>query len=221
MDAVITITNWILFLSIIASLVVSLIHRDKRELIPIQLYIIVSLLVNGILNFNDVFYPYRKNRDFDTALVNIYSILEISILYYFLFKRIKNPNFQLSMKILLVSYFTICTVLWSFKVKGVYSFTPNLFGFQGIFIIVPCLFYIYEILKSDFLIDLKNNGNFIITCGILFNFGITIPSYFSWYNLYYLSPEFIKINILTNYIFYTILFISFMKAYLCIAPEKK
>jgi hypothetical protein len=221
MDAVITISNWILFLSIIASLIVSLIHRDKRDLIPIQLYIIVSLLVNGILNFNDVFFLYRKNRDFDTALVNIYSILEISILYYFLFKRIKKPNFQLSMKILLVSYLAICIILWSYKVKGVYSFTPNLFGFQGIFIIVPCLFYIYEILKSDFLIDLKNNGNFIVTCGILFNFGITTPSYFSWYNLYYISPEFIKINIVTNYIFYTILFISFMKAYLCTAPEKK
>lgn len=219
MDTAITISCWILFLSIIASLIVSLIHREKRELNPIQLYIIVSLLVNGALNFIDIFFIDRKNGDFESALVNIYSILEISILYYFLFKRIKKPNFRLSMKILLVVYFAICAFLWSIKVKGVCSFTPNLFGFQGILIIIPCFFYLYEILKSDFQIDLKNNANFIITCGLLYYFGITIPSYFSWYNLYYISPGFIKIIIVTNYIFYTILFISFTKAYICTAPD--
>jgi hypothetical protein len=221
MDIAITITYWILFLSIIASFVVSLVHREKKDLIPIQLYIIVSLLVNGILNIFEVFSIYRNNGEFESVIVNIYSILEITILYYYLYIRIKKPKFLITMKIFLIVYFSICTILWTIKVKGVYSFTPNLYGFEGILIIVPCFFYMYEILKSDFLLDLKTNANFIVTCGILFYFGITIPSYFSWYNLYYISPGFIKIIILTNYIFYTILFISFMKAYLCTAPEQK
>ena len=125
------------------------------------------------------------------------------------------------MKAFLIVYFSICALHWIIKVKGIFTFVPNLFGFEGILIIVPCFFYIYEILKSDSYIDLKNNAHFIVICGILFYFGITIPSYFSWYNLYYLSPQFIKIVIVTNYTFYTILFISFMKAYLCTASEKK
>src|ERR1017187_5911356 len=179
MDIAITITYWILFLSIIASFVVSLVHREKKDLIPIQLYIIVSLLVNGILNIFEVFSIYRNNGEFESVIVNIYSILEIIILYYYLYKRIKKPKFHLSMKIFLIGYFSICTILWTIKVKGVYSFTPNLYGFEGILIIVPCFFYMYEILKSDFLIDLKTNANFIVICGILFYFGITIPSYFS------------------------------------------
>lgn len=215
MDIAITVTYWILFVSIIASFVVSVIHRKKRDLIPIQLYIIVSLITNIVTGIIELFSSYKKNDEFETAIVNLYSILEISLLYCYLYNIVKKPNFRNSMKILLIIYFLICTILWIVKVKGIFSFTPNLFAFEGIFIIVPCLFYIYEILKSDFLIDLKNNANFIITCGILFYFGITIPSFFSWYNLYYISPGFIKIIIITNYSFYTILFMSFMKAYLC------
>jgi uncharacterized membrane protein HdeD (DUF308 family) len=221
MDIAITITYWILFLSIIASFVVSLNYREKKDLIPIQLYIIVSFVVNGILNIIEIFSIRKQNGEFESALVNIYSLLEISIFYYYLFKKIKRQNFHISMIILLIAYYSICVILWTTKVKGIFSFTPNLFGFEGILIIIPCFFYLYEILKSDFIIDLKSNANFIIICGILFYFGITIPSYFSWYNLYFISPKSVKIIIITNYIFYTFLFISFIKAYLCIAPEQK
>lgn len=221
MDIAISITYWILFISIIVSFVISLIHRKKRDLFPIQLYIIVSLIVNGVLNIIELFSIHKKNGEFESVLINIYSILEISILYYYLYNRIKKLNFRHLMKTLLIVYFSICAMLWIIKAKGIFTFTPNLFGIEGILIIVPCFFYIYEILKSDSLIDLKNNANFIITCGILFYFGITIPSYLSWYNLYYISPEFIKIVIVTNYTFYTILFISFTKAYLCTASVQK
>lgn len=221
MDIAITVTNWTLIISIFASFVISLIHRKNRDLFPIQLYIIVSLIVNGVLNIIELFSLNNKNEEYGSVIINIYSILEISILYYYLYNRIKRLNFRHSMKAFLIVYFSICALHWIIKVKGIFTFVPNLFGFEGILIIVPCFFYIYEILKSDSYIDLKNNAHFIVICGILFYFGITIPSYFSWYNLYYLSPQFIKIVIVTNYTFYTILFISFMKAYLCTASEKK
>ena len=68
-----------------------------------------------------------------------------------------------------------------------------LYGFESLLIIIPCLFYIYELLKSNLLISLKSDANFISTCGLLFYFSISIPTYFSWYTLYYLSPGFDKI----------------------------
>src|SRR5580700_2743418 len=98
MDIAIIITYWILFLSIIASFVVSLIHHKKRDLIPIQLYIIVSLVVNGVLNILEISSIYKKNGELESAIVNVFSILEISILYYYLYKRIKKPNFRSSIK---------------------------------------------------------------------------------------------------------------------------
>ena len=54
MDIAISVTSWILFISVVASFIISLIHRKKRDLFPIQLYIIVSLIVNGVLNIIDL-----------------------------------------------------------------------------------------------------------------------------------------------------------------------
>lgn len=207
--------------SIIISLVVSLIRGKKKDLMPIQVYIVVSFLINGALKVIEIISIDKKFEGVESALVNIYSILEISILYYYFFKRISRREFRISMKIFLFIYFAACSILWCFKAKGIYYFAPNLFGLEGLLITIPCFFYIYEILRSDFHIDLRSNSNFIATCGILFYFGVTTPSYLSWYNLFYIAPDALKIIIITNYFFYALLFFSFSKAYLCIVSEKK
>ena len=118
-------------------------------------------------------------------------------------------------------YISICVLCWLINDRLFYSFTPDLLGVEGLLITGYCLFYIYEILRSDINTDLKTDANFIVTCGILFYFSLSVPTYFSWYNLHYLAPGFEKITILANSIFYTILFISFIKAYLCPVPNRK
>ena len=117
-------------------------------------------------------------------------------------------------------FYFLLHINWILNHRIFFSFTPDLLGVEGILITTCCIYYIFEILKFDMNVDLKSDANFIATCGILFYFSLSIPTYFSLYNLHYLAPAFEKITILANSIFYTILFISFMKAYICPIPKQ-
>jgi len=215
------ITNWLSLTVIIIAFIITLYYRNRNNLIPIKLYIIVSILANLVLNIFDSFFSKSPHRNIEQVAFNIYSLLEISLIYYFLFIRIKGKWFRTIMSISVFLYISICILYWLLNHKMFFFFTPDLLGIEGILITVFCLFYIYEILKSDINVDLKSDANFIATCGILFYFSLSIPTYFSWYNLHYLAPGFEKITILANSIFYTILFVSFMKAYICPIPNQK
>src|SRR5450432_1040344 len=207
------IVNWLSLVTIIIAFVISVLYQSRKNLLPIQLYIIVSIVANLILNIFDLLPIKSSYKNIEQVSFNIYSLLEISLIYYFLFIRIKGKWFHITMLISFLIFISICVIGWTFNNKLFFSFAPDLSGVEGLLITVACLFYIYEILKSDLNIDLKSDANFIVTCGILFYFSVSIPTYFSWYNLHYMAPEFQKIIILANSIFYTTLFISFMKAY--------
>lgn len=214
------IANWISLIAIIIAFIISIIQPGRKNLFPIQLYIIVSIVANLIINIFDGLPSNSSYKKIAQATFNIYSILEISLIYYFLFFRIRGKGFRITMLISFLIYILACFVIWIFNTNLFFSFGPDLSGVEGLFITVTCFFYIYEILKSDLNMDLRSNANFIVTCGILFYFSVSIPTYFSWYNLHYMSPGFEKIVILINSVFYTILFISFTKAYICPLPQK-
>ncbi len=218
MDLTIKIVEWIFFLTVLASFVVSVRRPGNRDLRPIQVYIFLSLFINTTLKILDLLSIKKVNSE--SALINIFSILEISILYYYFFQRISRITFRKSLKFLFGVYFITCIVFWIIKQKGVFFYSPILFGFEGILVTTACFFYIIEIIKSDTYINLKADKHFIVSCGILFYFGITVPSYLVLYNLYYLDPIFFKLTIVSNYIFYIFLFITIMKAYLCIPTER-
>jgi hypothetical protein len=219
MELAIKIVDWIFFLTVIASFVVSVRRPGNKDLRPIQVYILMSMLLNTTFKILELF--SLKNVNSESALINIFSILEISILYYYFFQRISRTTFKIFLQFLLCVYFITCIIFWVVKYKGVSFYSPILFAYEGILVTAACFFYILEIIKSDAYIDLKANKHFIVSCGILFYFGITVPSYLGLYNLYYLDPIFFKLVIISNYIFYTFLFITFMKAYLCIPTEQQ
>jgi len=215
------IIDWISLFVIIATLVVSFIYRTWRDLIPIRIYIIASLIFNLIAKISDY---YSKNSAYNftgEVALNIFSLLEIALLYYFLFKRIKSQKFRIIIIIFLLTYYSVCIILWTIKKDSFFAFSPALFGIESFLLAVPCFFYINEILKSDLPINFNSDPNFIVTCGILFYFSISAPSYFSWYNLKLMEPNILRILILSNSIFYAILFFSFMKAFICTIPRLK
>ena len=213
------VADWFSLMAILSAFIISLIHRKKKNLLPIQLYIIGSFIFNFIAKIFDAF-PKNLYNIGEVSL-NINSLLEISLLFCFLFVRIKGRRFRILILVFFLTYLSTCCIFWIIKKNSIFTFSPDLFGIECILITISCLFYIYEILKSDLHIDLQSDTNFIITCGILFYFSISIPSYFSWYNLHLMAPEIERILLISNSVFYTILFISFIKAYLCPIPVQK
>ena len=215
MDLAIRIAQWFSLTTLIVAFIISMMHRNKRDLLPIQIYIIISMLLNLFINFLAFFPENGSYNNVGEAAVNINSIFEISLIYNFLYVKIRSNKFRNSMIILLIFYISICLILWTHYKNTLGSFMPDLFGIEGLLIIIPCFFYIFEIFKSDLAIDFKTDANFIVACGILFYFSITTPICFCWYNLYYIYLGFNKVLILSIAVFFIILIISFMKAYLC------
>ena len=199
----------------------SIIHRDRKNLFPIQLYIIASLIINLLLKIFDYFPENQSFVNLKFAATNIYSLLEISLLYYFFYGIVRIKKYHLVLIILFVLYILIYVLYWGSKKFSIYSLAPDLYGFENIFIMAPCFFYIFEILKSDLVTNLKTDTNFIVICGILFYFSITAPFYFSYTIWNAILPELNKLFIIFNLSFYSLLFISFTKAYLCPLPEQK
>jgi len=218
MDSANKIADLLSFLTTIVALIIILTRKKRKDLIQIKLYIILVFIVN-VIDIILFLYKNEFSNKIESAIVNIDSILEMSLLYSLLYNRITGMKFRIAMIIFYSIYLLICAFLWTSDKIMFVSFTPFLFGIEDLLITIPCLFYIHEILNSDLTIDLKSDSSFIATCGILFYFSISTPCCFSWYTLYYLSPGFEKILMFSNLICFTLLIISFMKAYLCPLPE--
>jgi len=221
METASQIIDWFSIFVIISSLITSFVYTYRRDLLSIRIYIITSFIFNLIAKIFDYHIKNFSYNYVGEVVLNIFSLLEISLLYYFLFTRIKGQKFRIIIILFLLTYYSICMILWAIKKNSFYAFYPDLFGIECLFLAIPCFFYLYEIIKSNLPINLNSDPNFIITCGILFYFSISAPSYFSWHNLSLMAPNILRFLILSNSIFYAILFFSFMKAYICTTPNLK
>ena len=215
MDLAIDITQWLLLLSIIAAFLISSIFRRNRELRPMQLYIILLLVVNVIMKLLPHVSKPELYKYLSTSIINLFSVLEIIIIYYFIYFKIKRILLRVLMVLLLISFLSICAIFWTVKKNTFFAFAPDLFGLECFLITIPCLFYVFEILRTEYYIDLKSNAKFIITCGLLFNFSLLVPIYFSWYTLFQINSDFNKILNFLSILFSSILALVFVKAYLC------
>jgi hypothetical protein len=72
-----------------------------------------------------------------------------------------------------------------------------------------------------FSVEINKDSNFIAISGILFYFSASVPYYFSSSQELNLPANFFVVYDCINYAFYTILFLTFIKAYLCPALEPK
>ena len=215
------ITDWFSLFVILGALITSFIYGNRKDLLSIRVYIITSFIFNLIAKVFDYRSKSFSYQYISEIVLNIFSILEISLLYYFFYTGIKNHKLRITIVFLLLTYFSTCIIYWVVKKNSFYAFSPDLFGLECLFLVIPCLFYLFEILNSELPFNLNSNPNFIMTCGILFYFSISAPSYFSWHNLSLMTPSYLRILILSNSIFYAILFFSFMKAYICTIPNLK
>jgi hypothetical protein len=219
MELAIKFTEWVLLIIIITTSIISWKHRHNKLLFPILLYILISLALNLFLKIYDFLPKNNTNHDYTLIAINIYSLLEISLLFYFINSITKGAKFRSVMKILYFLFLLIFGIILYENHKGFIFYIPYLLGLENLFIIISCFFYMYETFNSDILIDFKSDSKFIVISGILFYFSISIPYFFGAYNIFKIGL-FHVFNLL-NLFFYVLLFISFMKAYLCPIQELK
>ncbi len=221
-DTFYRICDFIILATTVIALVVSIRYGNKKKfLFPIQLYIIFSL-INGLL-LTIIDHLPQKNIYYyiANAEINIYSIIEFSLIYYFLFKSTPAQRHKNILLFLYLFYTSFSFFTWTRIHNGIFSSLPSLYGLGNLLITIASLFYIYEILKSDVVVDFKADSSFLVVCGALFYFSSTIPIFFFTNVLYAMAPAFITLYNGINELLFSILFMSFIKAYLCPSPEQK
>jgi hypothetical protein len=207
-------SEWILLMTSIIALVFSIVYRSRKYILPIQLYIFASV-INGIFLKSFDFIQTQSGYLKTTQIaINVYSLLEISLIFYFFYKQFELKRYRKTLIYMYILYVFICVCLW--LVKGmIIGFVPALFGIENLLITIASLYYIFSFLKSDKFIDFKSSPEFIASCGILFYFSITTPFFLVYSILYSASISYIDGFSIVNNLSYSLLFFSFIKAYLC------
>jgi len=221
-DTFYRICDFIILATTVIALVVSIRYGNKKKfLFPIQLYIIFSLINGLLLTILEHLLENKNYNNIAKIEVNIYSIIEFSLIYYFLFRNIPKIKYKNILLFLYFFYILFFLLNWIIIPNGILSTLPTLYGLGNLFITIASLFYIYEILKSEVVVDFKADSNFLVVCGALFYFSTTIPIFFFTNVLNAMAPAFITLYNGINELLFSILFMSFIKAYLCPSPEQK
>ncbi len=215
-------TDWILTATTLVSFVISWKFRAHKQLFLIRIYIAASLFVDILSSVTELLYPESKVcGEIYNGTINFYSLLEISIIYMFISTITLGKRTRKCMKILYLIYILVCAILWIYFPHAIILNIHHLYSFEGVLITAICLLYFFELIQNDFHTDILENPQFIIICGILFYFSTTVPYYFTSTSLLEISPSFRLIYDCANYLFYTILFLSIIKAFLCPIPIQK
>ena len=208
-------TDWILTLTTLVSFVISIYHRRHKQLFLIQIYIAASLLLDILVSSTDPLISNNKTWfEIDCVSLNLYAILEITLLSLFICSAIVKRTIAHIVKTLCIIYILFCFSIWIYFSKAITSNTPYLFALEGILITTICLLYFYDLMHSLPKEGIRTKPDFWIASGILFYFSTTGPYYLMIRNFDYISTM-NSFFTSVNYCLSPLLFFAFIKAYLC------
>jgi hypothetical protein len=177
------------------------------------LYPLASLseTIFSSLNYSDT--TQKAENGVPEMLVNAFLLAEFLCIYIFFIRLFNSQKIKKVLYIVIVIYSFLTITLWMFKNK--FSTWPShLFVPQAIIILIPGLYYLFELLNNPSPFELKNEPAFWIVVGLILYFGGTLP-------LFLLNQHINFSNTLhrgvytINFLSYGVLFLLMIKAYLC------
>lgn len=146
--------------------------------------------------------------------VHLYIIIELAILTYFFFIKIKSK--RLRNVILSLNCFLFSILLFNFFTNNnfITEYYSSFVAIEAIINLIGCIFIFIQILDEDSNTPLLETPDFIITSGFFFFFGFTCPGYIltNYFNIDLVLSKFLSIQ---NALVYIILYVTFVIAYLC------
>lgn len=140
---------------------------------------------------------------------------ETTIFYVFISHKLVDTRFKIICKIL----FALFLVLFLYLVPDKFFHNEvevnSVIVLKSIFLIIPCLFYFYELFNANSL-NLNEDATFWIITGILSYDSCRIPiSLIAKYVEKNISVDSFSVILSLNYFLYCIRFLLFLKAYSC------
>jgi len=214
-------TDIILQCALFATIVVSIKHKNKfRILKNFPVYsgsFLVVMIINRLCTNNHIpnlLFPLSTFLDY------FFTLLELIIFSNFYHQLIKNHTVKrliIVSNLLFVLFFIFMGVRdKNFYHQGISEKTQSIvYTVEGIILLFLCSFYYFELFKRLHVINLKNEPVFWVSTGLFFFVTCTLPYSLleNYIDKYYPNYSFMLYSLF--YLFYILLFIMIMRAYLC------
>ena len=157
------------------------------------------------------------NKEFAFVIqgsINIFTILEFLIFYYFLIKRIRSVFIKRLMRLFIFLFIFITAYFWGFT-NEFFQNPARLTVIESFLIIFSCLFYFYELFKYPLIKNLLSEPSFWMVTGMLFLFSSIVPLFLIHD---YIAKNFSILydNLYSiNFIAYSLLFVLFIIGFRC------
>jgi len=145
------------------------------------------------------------------VVTNLFMLAEYIIFTYFMLTYISSVKRKWIIRISSLLFFAIMAFLWIKFPKTIYM---EFFSLESLFLVLPCLFYFYELFMKVQAEPLGSQPAFWIVTGILFLNACSIPLSLT----IGMMGKYDDAAYSLNYILYILLFILIIRAYLC-KPE--
>lgn len=217
-------TEPLLYFVLCISLIVAIKNSNKHQILKYFPLYIGSLLIVCLANeLNNLTYNSDLQTKYFSGLANYldysFTFLEMIVFSHFFYKT-TNSNFQRRLIIFLNTCFFFYFAYMPFTDAKFYHSISDItqskvYTIEGGILLLICLFHFIEIFKALPTSNLKNKPILWVSTGLLFFLICTLP--------YSILENYISKNYLGAgtslyslfYIFYIVLFIMIIKAYLC------
>ena len=199
------------------ALVVSLKHGGySGKMRYVSYYIAAAFLIDCASIYSHFGFSASNNHDAaDDLLSSIFSIVEITFLYLFLYNNINGYNKRSAMKLIYSIFALFIFYLCVTKRMYILKMPNQVYALESICLVVASLFYFHGLFTTSKLFVLKKHPSFWVVTGILLYHGCCVPIYLLINFVNHHLPLYVNFIPAFNYLLYCILFILFMKAYLC------
>lgn len=143
--------------------------------------------------------------------MNLFMLIEFIIFYLFLIRSIRSRFFTRILKTIIIIFPAMILYHWTARL---HSNSAAFVIMEAYLIIIPCLFYYYELFRIPTPINLLREPRLWAISGILFLFILLAPLFLQGPALYIAANDLSSIYVIT-FIGYIILFIFFIAALIC------
>lgn len=189
-------------------------RMKKLRFIP---YYAMASLIQGSIGFYAIlFYKDDGKGIYLPGLVAllavIFLLLEFSLLTNFLLKSIASKR-KRRLTRLAASLFVIFTILiMTYWIHQHLHGDPPIFPMESIYLIIPCLFYFYELFEFPQQGNFRTLPSFWVAAGILLYHSCSIPLFLLTPVINHKFPAYSDATYSINYILYGILFSMLIRA---------
>jgi len=190
--------------------------KSKKHMRIITIYLIVALVVDIVSGYIEL----HVKSEFAVlhilpVCLSVYVLTEITTFVIFINRNILDYRLRQTSKFLFVIFLILFFYLVPNKYLPAENQTNSVMVLESLFIVVPCLFYFYEVFKLS-TPNLRGNYSFWVITGILFYNACSIPIFLiAKYIEKHISARSYDAVVSFNFILYTCMFLLFIKAYLC------